>query len=121
VRDVAGASSVGGGFQACGGGPTQVRARQLPPDFPAPIRKVYFRPLVSELFRHVRLVGAIHMDSAVSIVARRTGRARIWRNGDVNIARGSESRRDVSGLCGIRLGSGSTGTPAFVHPLYVCL
>ena len=59
---------------------------------------------------HVRVVGAVYMDSAVLVFASGAGRSRVWRDGDDHVIAGAESVRDVSRICELWLGSGAPGT-----------
>ena len=83
VADVAGTSWARQTSQKKSAGSCDSRSgRPDSPHLPAALRETYFRTAVDEFLRHVRLVGTVHLDSAVSLFAGRARRTRLRSHGN---------------------------------------
>ena len=74
--------------------------------FKPPYVKAYFGAAVHEFLRHVRLVGTVHLDPALSLLAGGARRTRLRNHGNDYAAGGAESGWNVSRIRQLRLGGG---------------
>src|SRR5438876_3016905 len=89
------------------------------PHLPASICKTHFCSSIHEFLWHVRLVGPVHLDAAVSFAPSSTGRSGLRRDGNHHPLDRAELVRDVPWLCQLRLDGGSSWTKKVFHSVYV--
>ena len=83
------------------------------------ISETYSGALVHEFLWDVRVVGTVHLDSAVSLIAGRARRARLWTDGNHHSAGGLNLAGMFPGVRQLWLGRGLHGTPQVVSFIYV--
>src|SRR2546430_2497984 len=71
--------------------PGRIQSRFLFPDFPSALFEKHSHTSISEFFRDVRMVGTLHLASAVSLASGRARRTRLRRNGNYFSAGHSQS------------------------------
>src|SRR5579872_193187 len=110
------------GFTCCRHSPCRAPARPggflLSPFLPL-LRPFHAGPAAGELLRPLRLVGTVHLDSAVPIPACFTRRTRLWRDEYHRPAHVPESGRNVSRISDFRLGSRPPWPPQWLCYLHL--